>query len=815
MNIIIHGTKGGYRVLYSTPNSPLIAEDSRSAASSESVIGQSAYSITFAANGCVLTKFMIVRDMIRNMATGNIAFSIYLPNNQKLTGSDVKSLLDQLSSHYCRMYAPDNNLENVYEDWSFVKEFEGRYSVNNVSADDVENIQQGTGDAAFVYYESADSIQKYFDAPYQEENSNYKQIFFVEKRLEGRMENPLNALKHNPNANLTGKIDLDNPKYKLLFNEQAKGGVKIEVKVKGNKCYNKNRIRKKDVIEISYSKDYHETQQQQGRWDEISPLFIDVNDNEQTITIKEIALQPRKKIIPITVVDKQSKKTIPNFHVVCKRSSRYSQRKDEIYGQVVFEGSEIGESWHIEAMADGYKKEEGNINPENVPEIVFNLTEQKIFTIEVRDHKTDEIFSPGDYDVTVSCNRSNPQYHSGEEKNKIVFTGDEIGKEWYIEIRKKGFEQSGCKPAVCPRNQDVKEAINIYIEKKQQETINDRCADGNTIISLKLFIVFGLVATLGVMTFCFLFKGDKQPTEIRQASESQIRQYIEGDSLFLKILESYKRDWEKQKPEEETKNKIILYNPMTWLVGNEQQNDSSKFEKWKTIMQNMELAIKKRILINKFNFIALINLQYYSKQEIFKSAILKIDSVKYNDIKTGLGDISALTLNQIADSINAILTLTEVPIEQKIEKKSDKEKTSTAIPPQAKHQPIGEKSEEKTDTPTAQSRTPEDDLTTEITNHLRGGELKRESLQKYESQVKTKNQKKSIVLALKFWSLNGTKNNSYSSYQGELNKDNDLKNSDLKRFVDTMCQKERPKYVANLPKSDMNKDLTHIKGILQ
>ena len=197
MNIIIHGTKGGYRVFYSSPNSPAIAGDSRSAASSENPVGKSAFAIAFASNGCLLTKYVIVRDLMRSMSTGNVAFSIYLPNDKKLSGADVKSLLDKLSNHYCTKYAPENNLDNVYEDWSFVEEIASSFTIEDISADNTEKIQQGTVDAAFVYYSSDEELQKYFNKPYQEEYSDYKQIFFVRNDLKNKPENPLNALHHS------------------------------------------------------------------------------------------------------------------------------------------------------------------------------------------------------------------------------------------------------------------------------------------------------------------------------------------------------------------------------------------------------------------------------------------------------------------------------------------------------------------------------------------------------------------------------------------------------------------------------------------
>ena len=133
-------------------------------------------------------------------------------------------------------------------------------------------------------------LQKYFDAPYQEEYSAHKQVFFVERKLKGMNENPLNALKHNPTAEL--EINLENPKYRLLFNLQAKGGVRIDVKVNGKPRLNKDRVRRKEELVITWSKPFYNTKEIRGRWNEISSDYLIKDDSEQKLTVVEIDLYP-------------------------------------------------------------------------------------------------------------------------------------------------------------------------------------------------------------------------------------------------------------------------------------------------------------------------------------------------------------------------------------------------------------------------------------------------------------------------------------------------------------------------------------------
>lgn len=108
------------------------------------------------------------------------------------------------------------------------------------------------------------------------------------------------------------------------------------------------------------------------------------------------------------------------------------------------------------------------------------------------------------------------------------------------------------------------------------------------------------------------------------------------------------------------------------------------------------------------------------------------------------------------------------------------------------------------------------DKTAEIIQYLKGIELEKDVLNQYLKDAgNNKTLKTSINLSLKLWSLNGTRSNSYSSYQGELNEDTNLKNSELKNFVDAMCSKDRPKYIIELPAIDQRKTLSQLKSKLQ
>ena len=293
MKIVIHGSKLGYRIF--TPESAKMI-DARPDFHKVAAIGQEAYSINFNDGNVILSKYGIIRDLAGDRRTGNIAFSIVIDHKNKLSGLDAITLLDTLKVEYYSQYLKggDNNLDNVREDWSFVNALTNQYEnrLKGNFTDFFESYPQEVGEAAFVYYSDNLQMQKYFDAPYQDIYRRHKQIFFVDEGLEEKPENPLNALRHDPKANLTGKIDLDNRKYTLLFEPRTKNGVRVDVLVNGRLRSNKALVGRKDELEITWSKIYFDKKVKKGKLSDIGSEYLLVNDSESTITIKEINLQP-------------------------------------------------------------------------------------------------------------------------------------------------------------------------------------------------------------------------------------------------------------------------------------------------------------------------------------------------------------------------------------------------------------------------------------------------------------------------------------------------------------------------------------------
>jgi GNAT superfamily N-acetyltransferase len=221
MKIFVQARKDGYNTLYPkpTPNEfrQFASDIIRIQNEPENILGKCVYSIAFGNDGHIFTKYIIVEE-IQRAGLGNVGFSIFIPTEFKLSGDNIKKILDELIKSYCEEYCNDFNLGNVQEDWMLFASIANSYDSKlvSVSSEDNETKQSGNLDPAFIYFTSDIELQKYFDQPFQEEFIPYRQIYFIsnEFKVKPNPENPLYVLK-NSGVDLTRQIDLDNPSYKL------------------------------------------------------------------------------------------------------------------------------------------------------------------------------------------------------------------------------------------------------------------------------------------------------------------------------------------------------------------------------------------------------------------------------------------------------------------------------------------------------------------------------------------------------------------------------------------------------------------------
>ena len=132
---------------------------------------------------------------------------------------------------------------------------------------------------------------------------------------------------------------------------------------------------------------------------------------------------------------------------------------------------------------------------------------------------------------------------------------------------------------------------------------------------------------------------------------------------MLDKLNIYKKNWK------DIENSFIKKSD-GGMFGGDETIDSTNWKKdWNPLKESIERAIKKRELINNKNFTELRNQHYSNNQLLFKNAIEGISQTEYEAFSEKLGDVSTLTLTQIADSI--------VQIQEYIKNNGKEETTQT------------------------------------------------------------------------------------------------------------------------------------------
>ena len=365
MKILVQGTKGGAKIFYpqTTPDEfYTFAGDVRDINGAGGV-SERAYSIALTADGCIFSKYLGVRDVQRSW-DGNISFSLFLSNRQSMPGEKIQALLDELLSTYADRYIVDDNLDIVHEDWSFIEEITSRYEsyIKTVSGNELDIAEYGNGIPAFLFYDGNVELTKYFEFPYQKEYLPYKQVFLLDKEEQNNTRNLLNALRHNPDANLTGKVDLENPRLTLTnFDANGKGGVRITLKANGQYRQNRSKFFRKDELELTYSKPGYRDKFITGC---LSDPMSDINDYVKIVDGNKVdvknSVELDAEIIEITlrITDETGNVFTPennNVNVRAYQSKGTFSEKEILSNKVTFIGEETLKWWVVEASSENKK----------------------------------------------------------------------------------------------------------------------------------------------------------------------------------------------------------------------------------------------------------------------------------------------------------------------------------------------------------------------------------------------------------------------------------------------------------------------------
>jgi hypothetical protein len=785
MDIIIHGTKGGRKIFTPKKMSGLLDVTADSAKTS--AIGKEAYAIRFTAENTIFSKYKIIRDVRGDKRTGFVGFSLFLTREEKLSGTDIITLLDKVSEEYCQKYIVNNNLDEVREDWALFERIADGYKTepqfNN-------KMLSGSKDDAFVYFKDTDELNRYFDAPFQEEYGEYRQIFFIDKILEGSPENPLNALRHDANANLTERIDLENKYYYLINYDPDK---KVSITADGkNRSKENNCIRANWQVEIRYLENdicnyFIPAKGKLSDPDSEIHQYLEIKDNNIFIKYKAFNnnLKPRTKTVHFKIIDYKGR-PVNDAEITVKNDYPYQPvkvAKEAKDNEVTytFEGKELGMDWTVSAKRCG-----DNVYSERLQ---FTPETQ---TLVLKEYKKVKIIAPDQENVNaMDCKiyiDDGYRYidDSCYERNKdgIVFIDDAIDKTWNIQIKHKDYKYKNTE--FRPRHD------NIELEKRPQNINKQKIKDWSKKHRSKI-IASSVVAVIALGFGILALRSSSGTDKPALIPKKKIMQYVENIELNKDTLEKFSKNWDKQKP--------IKKESDSWLsvfgIGSKKEKfDSTDYKSWNKVRLSIENAKSIRsCLINKADFTELKNLNYSTNQQKFKNAVDNIDSAKYEYVKTQLGNISSLNsldLNQIADSINAILnpqTTTEKQSEQpKTEKKAETGDNSSQKPSQKSKESI---------TPAPAPATPSENSTdTKIIEYLKGDELKIDSLLKCIELTQSEKLVNSIMLASGFRQKvekttilfdNFYNNKKNTGLLADVRKDDYLKKSKLRDLLEKIC----------------------------
>ncbi|TDD99391.1 hypothetical protein [Flavobacterium cellulosilyticum] len=836
MNIVIYATKDGLRTLYTTNEelAYLIAEERRSGANNDNSLGQSVYTIAFTINDSVYTKYMIVKDSQRSNALGFIAFSLLINNNKTLKGEEIINVLDELSKTYTDNYIKNNYLNRgeknlIKEEWNFVGDILNKYKEQDKTQKN-EELHSGTKDAAILYYKNEGDLREYFDKPFQEEYSAYKQVFLVSEDLKENPKNPLTVLS---NSGIELKdIDLKNEYYYIKNYDPSKG---ILISANGKERSdrkNNNCIRSKWQVEISYSKDERCFWPIQPKGTLSNPdseiyKYLELNKNNNQINIKYDAFNnPEPKIKTITIEIKDRKGNFIDDAEIQIGTKPWEKISGHRY-ECTFSGEDLIKTFHISIKKGDYSGKIDLIPVNQTGNVDLILQEH----INVSFIVIDDIGIVNDYNIQIR-NQQGDLFSTSKEPK---FIGEDIDKSYDITILSNKYERKSF--PYCPAKDENSKLVNLKFkqltenskEEKYELVIDDKFGKrsfknksigkyvmikpnfgcdanfGYEFIEWKYqeqsskdydgyyeaifekswynnkWSWIGSIALLVIVAFTLIFNlSVSDNPQSPNVFPEYIQNYVQGDSLILDTLKNYKQEFEKQKPDVQEKSQSIY----DWFMGLEKQNDSTEYNGWKDNMKSIEDAINKRNLINDKKFKELIKLDYSSEQHNIETAIKNIDSSKYKEISNKLGNVNNKTLSEIAVAINEILKPKESSNDSESQVKQQEKKTE-----QIKETQIINR-EEQPQTPQKQTTKISSVKNEEIIQYLKGGELKKNKLEDYKKNSTDSKLRRSIDIVLKIWEL-GKNNTTYHSAQQSCNNDQNLKDSELNKILKNINEKEK------------------------
>lgn len=349
--------------------------------------GKQCYAVSLQSAYNVISKIEIIKDGFRSKSTGFVSFNLIIPSGFYIDEESIISILDEGLGIYTDEFVKDNVLEDERLASNFDKEIEQLLSKVNLIPRENYKWEIGKKNAAYLFVPS-DKISEYFkyENIFQEDYKDFREIYFIDPSEKGNPSTILNALKHDPNGDLTGLIgDLDNPDYSIVleieegttFNDND---ITEEVKIKLN-----------DNTSFKFIKNYYKTEKPNysGKWKELLEKYPNVVFKSQelpnTIVIKSPEFEPEVKEIKL-IFKCNGKEVAPqvldyNIFSDDKQNTRIHDKK--IHDKKIkLKGEDFAKNWEIKIASNKtYKSHQKTIYRQGhqlQQKISINLEEKEL-----------------------------------------------------------------------------------------------------------------------------------------------------------------------------------------------------------------------------------------------------------------------------------------------------------------------------------------------------------------------------------------------------------------------------------------------------